>query len=68
MTEAAKPETAAGVGSGKGQYCDRCGKPDAVTFGDRTLCRDCYFACNSCCLEFGGDDLWQTTEQSDEKA
>jgi hypothetical protein len=36
--------------------CERCGKSGAVQMGERTLCQDCYFACNSCCGEFGGDD------------
>jgi hypothetical protein len=41
------------------RVCERCGKAEALALGDRVLCRDCYFACNSCCLEFGGDDLWK---------
>lgn len=42
--------------------CERCGKSGATAMGDRVLCRDCYFACSSCCPEFGGDDLWQAID------
>lgn len=49
--------------------CECCGKTGATAIGDRVLCRDCYFACSSCCPEFGGDDLWQAidSEQADNK-
>lgn len=46
--------------------CERCGHSGATTMGDRTLCMDCYYACNSCCLEFGGDDLWKEMEEKEE--
>jgi len=59
MIDDATPEAPTGTGAAENRHCERCGKPGAATFGDRTLCRDCYFACNSCCLEFGGDDLWE---------
>jgi len=29
--------------------CERCGKPDAVKFGDEWICVDCYTECGSCC-------------------
>ncbi|GEM_PF-1727616 len=29
--------------------CERCGTPDAVQLGERTLCETCYFEMNSCC-------------------
>jgi hypothetical protein len=30
-------------------FCERCGKPDAVKFGDELICDECYTACGSCC-------------------
>jgi hypothetical protein len=29
--------------------CERCGRPDAVKFGDEFICDECYTACGSCC-------------------
>jgi ribosomal protein S14 len=43
--------------------CRRCGKGDAVRFGDQWLCRECFQQYGSCCLEFGGDDLWKEREE-----
>jgi hypothetical protein len=42
-----------------GLICERCGRPDAIDIGGRQLCEECYQVAGSCCLEFGGDDLWQ---------
>jgi len=39
--------------------CERCGKPNATRLGNRVFCAECYELCGSCCLEFGGDDLWK---------
>jgi hypothetical protein len=37
--------------------CDVCGKFDAVEFGDRKICPDCYEGCGSCCSgEFGREE------------
>jgi len=44
-----KPETA----------CDNCGRFGAFDLGDQHLCSDCYIECGSCCMEFGGNDLWK---------
>jgi hypothetical protein len=38
--------------------CEVCGRYGAFQF-DRFVCVDCYEASGSCCLEFGGDDLWE---------
>jgi hypothetical protein len=39
--------------------CDRCGSPEAAEVCESTwLCGDCRELAGSCCLEFGGDDLW----------
>lgn len=38
--------------------CDRCGRFGAYEFDGERLCVDCYELRGSCCLEFGGDDLW----------
>ncbi len=48
--------------------CDACGRFGAFTFGERHLCVDCYEECGSCCLEFGGDDLWSFPEEQAEPA
>lgn len=51
-----------------GSACERCGLPEAeIVIGDRSLCLDCYYLAGSCCLEFGGDDLWREKEQDIEK-
>ena len=42
-----------------GLICERCGRPDGIEIGGRQLCEECYQIAGSCCLEFGGDDLWQ---------
>lgn len=39
--------------------CERCGSFDARQFGEHWLCANCYDIAGSCCLEFGGDDLWK---------
>lgn len=39
--------------------CERCGKPDALKWEGHSLCNECTYAFESCCLEFGGDDLWE---------
>jgi len=50
-------------GEGKQRPCRRCGSDDAVRFGDQWLCRACFQRYGSCCLEFGGDDLWKEREE-----
>ena len=42
-----------------GGICERCGGPESVEIGGHQLCAECYQIAGSCCLEFGGDDLWQ---------
>lgn len=39
--------------------CDRCGTPGARNFGDKWICDKCYYEYESCCMEFGNDDLWK---------
>ena len=41
------------------KFCDTCGASGAVNVGDRWLCESCYVEAGSCCLEFGGIDLWE---------
>ena len=45
--------------------CDVCGRFGAFAIGNRHLCEDCYEAQGSCCMEFGGDDLWRISEQQE---
>jgi hypothetical protein len=40
--------------------CDNCGRFGAFDLGDQHLCSDCYMECGSCCMEFGGYDLWES--------
>ncbi len=42
--------------------CDRCGNYGAFEFKDENMCSDCYCEQGSCCMEFGGDDLWEKEE------
>ena len=39
--------------------CERCGRPDGIAIRGRQLCEECCQIAGSCCMEFGGDDLWQ---------
>jgi hypothetical protein len=41
------------------KFCETCGASGAVKVGDRWLCESCYVEAGSCCLEFGGTDLWE---------
>jgi len=44
--------------------CMRCRQPGFVQYeGDQWLCKDCYPLYGSCCLEFGGDDVWVEKEE-----
>lgn len=47
--------------------CESCGRFGAVEIGDHRLCMVCYENCGSCCLEFGGDDLWKVDEDGKER-
>jgi hypothetical protein len=42
--------------------CNGCGRFGAYEFDGERLCAECYEARGSCCLEFGGDDLWKDAE------
>jgi hypothetical protein len=44
--------------------CDACGRFGAFDFCDEHLCSDCYSERGSCCLEFGGYDLWKDEKKS----
>jgi hypothetical protein len=44
--------------------CDVCGRFGAYEFDGKRLCAECYESRGSCCLEFGGDDLWKDAEGS----
>ncbi len=46
------------------QSCRCCGRPTSVHFGGMPICEECYQHAGSCCLEFGGDDLWQKREEA----
>ncbi|HLS28005.1 MAG TPA: hypothetical protein VK041_05095 [Opitutales bacterium] len=59
----------------KGDFvCDRCGRPAAIEADDVKLCSECYQLVGSCCMEFGGEDLWddvvneETSKEASEKA
>ena len=41
------------------KFCENCGASRALKVGDRWLCESCYVEAGSCCLEFGGTDLWE---------
>ncbi len=43
--------------------CRFCGRPTTLLIGGMPVCEDCYQNAGSCCLEFGGDDLWQRREE-----
>lgn len=45
--------------------CELCGRFGALDMGGKHVCADCYEDRASCCLEFGGDDLWLPEPQSD---
>lgn len=46
--------------------CDRCGGPDALEVGGRSVCEACFALSGSCCLEFGADDLWKDRDGVEE--
>lgn len=37
-------------------YCEECGKGDAIRFGDRVLCIECYSLSGACCADPLGAD------------
>ncbi len=47
--------------------CEKCGAPDALEVGGRSVCEACYSQAGSCCLEFGADDLWKDREGEADK-
>ncbi len=47
--------------------CRRCGRMPAEKFGDQWFCRECFQQFGSCCLEFGGDDLWRQRDDELDK-
>jgi hypothetical protein len=48
--------------------CSRCGATAEIE-GDsgKWYCQDCFRMCGSCCLEFGGDDVWEEREARDKQ-
>ena len=46
--------------------CKYCGKPTEIAIGGEPICEECYQNAGSCCLEFGGDDLWEQREAEDD--
>jgi hypothetical protein len=44
--------------------CRFCGRPTEIILGGLPICEGCYEERGSCCLEFGGEDLWQEREQA----
>jgi hypothetical protein len=46
--------------------CSFCGRPTTLLLGGRPVCEECYQNAGSCCMEFGGDDLWQRREEESE--
>jgi AhpD family alkylhydroperoxidase len=43
--------------------CNFCGRLTTLLVGGTPVCEECYEKAGSCCLEFGGDDLWQRREE-----
>lgn len=46
--------------------CRFCGRPTTLLIGDVPVCEECYENAGSCCLEFGGHDLWQRKEEAED--
>lgn len=42
--------------------CELCGRPGAYWIDGEQLCAECIQQRGSCCMEFGGDDLWRFDE------
>lgn len=42
--------------------CQLCGRPTEIVLGGVPVCEACYQEAGSCCVEFGGHDLWQQKE------
>ena len=47
--------------------CRFCRRPTEILLGGVPVCEECYQNAGSCCLEFGGDDLWAEREQASAK-
>ena len=43
--------------------CQFCGRPTEIVLGGVPVCEECYQNAGSCCLEFGGEDLWAAREE-----
>jgi len=46
------------------ERCSICGKPTSLMVCDDYVCEECYYEYGSCCLEFGGHDLWKEEDNS----
>jgi hypothetical protein len=46
--------------------CRFCGRPTALVFQGVPICEQCYEDAGSCCLEFGGADLWKRSAEKRE--
>lgn len=46
--------------------CRLCGRPTDIVLDGAPICEECYEHAGSCCMEFGGEDLWQKQEQEQE--
>lgn len=46
--------------------CNTCGRIGAYDFGDEFICSTCYEERGSCCVEFGGYDLWKEKDKTTE--
>lgn len=51
------------VEGGSAVECSICGRPTTLLIGGQPTCEQCYENAGSCCLEFGGEDLWQRQEE-----
>jgi hypothetical protein len=49
------------VGCGFGG-CRFCGRPTEIVLDGMPICEECYQKAGSCCVEFGGQDLWRQRE------
>ncbi len=42
--------------------CDKCGRPADFEIGGVRVCAECCELYGSCCVEFGGYDLWSEND------
>jgi hypothetical protein len=43
--------------------CTFCDRATEIVLAGEPICEECHEKAGSCCLEFGGEDLWQRRER-----